>query len=89
MQEIWTKSFSRAYDTFSPAGRIILDGVLDEILERHNSADVRHSLISIAIEKIWATRRIHLSQDVVRISWMYGEAPDTIVMLTVASIETE
>jgi len=88
MREIWTKAFSRSYDAFSRADRITLDGVLDELLERHDSADMRHSLMSIAEEKVWATRRSHLSHDVVRVSWIYGQAPDTIVILTVASIGT-
>lgn len=89
MKEIWTRAFSRSYDTMSRADRIIVDRVLDDLLERHDSADMRHSLISIAEDKIWATRRIQLSQDVVRITWMYGDAPDTIVMLTVARVETD
>ncbi len=89
MGEIWTKAFSRSYDAFSRVDRITLDKVLDELLERHDSADMRHSLMTIADERVWATRRIHLSHDVVRVSWMYGQTPDTIVMLTVASIETE
>lgn len=89
MNEIWTKAFSRSYDALSRPDRIIVDGVLDELLERHDSADMRHSLMGIANEKIWATRRIYLSQDVVRITWIYEEAPGSIVMLTVASVETE
>jgi hypothetical protein len=88
MREIWTRAFSRSYDAFSRTDRITLDKVLDELLERHDSADMRHSIMSIADERVWATRRIHLSHDVVRVSWMYEQAPDTIVMLTVASIET-
>ena len=89
MEEIWTKAFSQTYENLSRADRIVVDGVLDQLLERHDSAEMRHSLINIANERIWATKRIHLNQDVVRITWMYGEAPDTIVMLTVASVESE
>jgi hypothetical protein len=88
MKEIWTKAFSRSYDTLSRDDRIIVDGVFDELVDRHDSADMRHSLMNVANDKIWATRRIHLNRDVVRITWMYGDAPDTIVMLTVASVET-
>jgi hypothetical protein len=89
MEEIWTKAFSQTYENLSRADRIVVDGVLDELLERHDSAEMRHSLINIANEKIWATQRIHLNQDVVRTTWMCGEAADTIVMLTVASVESE
>lgn len=89
MKEIWTRAFSRSYDSLSRADRIVVDETLVELLDRHDSADMRHSLMSIANEKIWATRRIHLNQDVVRITWMYGDAADTIVMLTVASVETD
>ncbi|MGC2240640.1 MAG: hypothetical protein WA726_07355 [Acidimicrobiia bacterium] len=89
MEEIWTKAFSRSCDTLSVADRIVIDGVLDELLERHGSAEMRHSLMNVASEKIWATRRIHLNADLVRITWMYGESADTIVMLSLASVESE
>lgn len=89
MEEIWTKAFSRSYETLPVAHRIVIDGVLDELLERHSSAEMRHSLINVAEEKIWATRRIQLNADLVRITWMYGESADTIVMLTVAGVESE
>ncbi|MCI0678188.1 MAG: hypothetical protein L0Z63_03990 [Actinobacteria bacterium] len=89
MEEIWTKAFSRSYDTLSVNDRIVIDGVLDELLERHGSADMRHSLMNVANEKIWATRRIQLNADLVRITWMYEETTDSIVMLTVASVESE
>lgn len=89
MEEIWTKAFSRSYDTLSVADRVVIDGVLDELLERHASAEMQHSLINVANEKIWATRRIQLNAGLVRITWMYGESKDTIVMLTVASVESE
>jgi hypothetical protein len=71
------------------ADRIVIDGVLDELLERADSAEMRHSLLNVADEKVWATRRIHLNADLVRITWMYGKDADTIVMLTVASVESE
>jgi hypothetical protein len=83
------EAFSQTYENLSRANRIVVGGVLDELLEHYDSAEMRHSLINIANEKICATQRIHLNQDVVRITWMYGEAPDTIVMLTVASVESE
>lgn len=89
MEEIWTKAFSRSYDTLSVNDRIVIDGALDELLERHGSADMRHSLMNVANEKIWATRRIQLNADLVRITWMYEETTDSIVMLTVASVESE
>lgn len=89
MEEVWTKAFSRSYDTLSVTDRVVIDRVLDELLERHASAEMRHSLINVANEKIWATRRIQLNADLVRITWMYGESADTIVMLTVASVESE
>ena len=89
MEEIWTKAFSRSYDALSVADRVVIDGVLDELLERHASAEMRHSLINVANETIWATRRIQLNADLVRTTWMHGDSADTIVMLTVASVESE
>lgn len=89
MEEIWTRTFSQTYDDLQRDDRIVVDAVLDELLDRHDSAEMRHSLMNIADARIWATRRFHLKQDVVRITWMYGEVPDTIVMLALASVESE
>ena len=41
---------------------------------------------TIAGESVWSTRRIYLTNDVVRIPWQHGDAEDVIVMV-VASIE--
>jgi len=87
MRELWTHAFSDACDRFSQQDRETIDPILDELLVEHTSASMRASLRTIASGSVWSTRRIYLTNDVVRISWQYGDAEDVIVMVVAASIE--
>jgi hypothetical protein len=84
----FTATFAHSYEALPNRDVEAVNQMLDRLEQRHDQADMRQ-VIHVCQAVLFATPRIYAPEGLHRVTWCYGEPhrPDSIVCITVASVE--